>query len=160
MIQSSLKGKSQDWSQMLAFMLFCVAKETTWKLFSTLVLPRTTGIYRNITAHNFYLLADFPALLQQVRISSWPKEKPGSWFSEFKRGKLVCYYRTMKWFTLNFVHEAQITYLLTLSLTISITLKQDPVCPWVLPISCPYTTLEKSTIFLSTVNGNRLNLPK
>lgn len=26
-----------------------------------------------------------------VRISSWPKEKPGSWFSEFKRGKLLSY---------------------------------------------------------------------
>lgn len=25
----------------------------------------------------------------QVRISSWPKEIPGSWFSEFKRGKIV-----------------------------------------------------------------------
>lgn len=25
----------------------------------------------------------------QVRISSWPKETPGSWFSEFKRGKMV-----------------------------------------------------------------------
>uniref|UniRef100_A0A3B3S7L4 Fibrillar collagen NC1 domain-containing protein n=1 Tax=Paramormyrops kingsleyae TaxID=1676925 RepID=A0A3B3S7L4_9TELE len=29
--------------------------------------------------------------LQQVRISSWPKEVPGSWFSEFKRGKLLSY---------------------------------------------------------------------
>lgn len=28
-------------------------------------------------------------LTTQVRISSWPKENPGSWFSEFKRGKLV-----------------------------------------------------------------------
>lgn len=26
-----------------------------------------------------------------VRISSWPKEKPGSWYSEFKRGKLLSY---------------------------------------------------------------------
>lgn len=25
----------------------------------------------------------------QARITSWPKETPGSWFSEFKRGKLV-----------------------------------------------------------------------
>lgn len=25
----------------------------------------------------------------QVRLSSWPKETPGSWFSEFKRGKMV-----------------------------------------------------------------------
>lgn len=25
----------------------------------------------------------------QARITSWPKENPGSWFSEFKRGKLV-----------------------------------------------------------------------
>lgn len=25
----------------------------------------------------------------QVRISNWPKESPGSWFSEFKRGKIV-----------------------------------------------------------------------
>uniref|UniRef100_A0A4W5Q0A1 Fibrillar collagen NC1 domain-containing protein n=2 Tax=Hucho hucho TaxID=62062 RepID=A0A4W5Q0A1_9TELE len=24
-----------------------------------------------------------------VRISNWPKEAPGSWFSEFKRGKIV-----------------------------------------------------------------------
>lgn len=31
-----------------------------------------------------------PALLRvQARITSWPKENPGSWFSEFKRGKLV-----------------------------------------------------------------------
>lgn len=27
----------------------------------------------------------------QVRISSWPKEVPGSWFSEFKRGKIVSF---------------------------------------------------------------------
>lgn len=27
----------------------------------------------------------------QVRISSWPKENPGSWFSEFKRGKMVSF---------------------------------------------------------------------
>uniref|UniRef100_A0A8C2A0Y3 Collagen, type XI, alpha 1a n=1 Tax=Cyprinus carpio TaxID=7962 RepID=A0A8C2A0Y3_CYPCA len=26
-----------------------------------------------------------------VRISSWPKEAPGSWFSEFKRGKILSY---------------------------------------------------------------------
>ncbi|XP_016534389.1 collagen alpha-1(XI) chain-like [Poecilia formosa] len=26
-----------------------------------------------------------------VRISSWPKETPGSWFSEFKRGKIFSY---------------------------------------------------------------------
>lgn len=26
-----------------------------------------------------------------VRISSWPKEVPGSWFSEFKRGKIFSY---------------------------------------------------------------------
>uniref|UniRef100_A0A3B3CDX8 Fibrillar collagen NC1 domain-containing protein n=1 Tax=Oryzias melastigma TaxID=30732 RepID=A0A3B3CDX8_ORYME len=26
-----------------------------------------------------------------VRISSWPKELPGSWFSEFKRGKILNY---------------------------------------------------------------------
>lgn len=25
----------------------------------------------------------------KVRLSSWPKEVPGSWFSEFKRGKIV-----------------------------------------------------------------------
>lgn len=31
-----------------------------------------------------------PALLRaQARLTSWPKENPGSWFSEFKRGKLV-----------------------------------------------------------------------
>ena len=28
-------------------------------------------------------------LFSQVRISSWPKEVPGTWFSEFKRGKIV-----------------------------------------------------------------------
>lgn len=27
--------------------------------------------------------------LLQARISNWPKESPGSWFSEFKRGKIV-----------------------------------------------------------------------
>lgn len=32
-----------------------------------------------------FCLVCFP----QVRISSWPKEVPGSWFSEFKRGKIV-----------------------------------------------------------------------
>lgn len=26
-----------------------------------------------------------------VRISNWPKESPGSWFSEFKRGKILSY---------------------------------------------------------------------
>uniref|UniRef100_H2RSX7 Collagen, type XI, alpha 1a n=1 Tax=Takifugu rubripes TaxID=31033 RepID=H2RSX7_TAKRU len=29
--------------------------------------------------------------LNAVRISSWPKENPGSWFSEFKRGKMFSY---------------------------------------------------------------------
>lgn len=39
----------------------------------------------------------------QVRISSWPKENPGSWFSEFKRGKLVSGYCNTELFT-NEVH--------------------------------------------------------
>lgn len=39
----------------------------------------------------------------QVRISSWPKENPGSWFSEFKRGKLVSDYYNTELFT-NEVH--------------------------------------------------------
>uniref|UniRef100_G1TNT5 Fibrillar collagen NC1 domain-containing protein n=1 Tax=Oryctolagus cuniculus TaxID=9986 RepID=G1TNT5_RABIT len=32
-----------------------------------------------------------PPLLVQARITAWPKENPGSWFSEFKRGKLLSY---------------------------------------------------------------------
>lgn len=35
------------------------------------------------------------SLLNKVRISSWPKEIPGSWFSEFKRGKLVCHFHVL-----------------------------------------------------------------
>lgn len=38
-----------------------------------------------MSAINVLFLVCFP----QVRISSWPKEIPGSWFSEFKRGKIV-----------------------------------------------------------------------
>lgn len=37
-------------------------------------------------------LAVFPSSVDpcpQARLTSWVKENPGSWFSEFKRGKLV-----------------------------------------------------------------------
>ncbi len=47
----------------------------------------------------FFNTAVFPPLLfllclsvdpcPQARLTSWVKENPGSWFSEFKRGKLV-----------------------------------------------------------------------
>lgn len=111
MTQSSLSGKSQDLSQMLLFMSFFVVQDRLFQnLFGILVLLKITDMYINNTVHNFYLLSNFPVPLQQVRLSSWPKEKPGSWFSEFKRGKLVCYYPNMKWFILNFINEAQIMY--------------------------------------------------
>uniref|UniRef100_A0A8C7KKI6 Fibrillar collagen NC1 domain-containing protein n=1 Tax=Oncorhynchus kisutch TaxID=8019 RepID=A0A8C7KKI6_ONCKI len=42
-----------------------------------------------------------------VRISSWPKEIPGSWFSEFKRGKLLSYVDAAG----NTINEVQMTFL-------------------------------------------------
>uniref|UniRef100_A0A4X2JRW1 Collagen type XI alpha 1 chain n=1 Tax=Vombatus ursinus TaxID=29139 RepID=A0A4X2JRW1_VOMUR len=46
-----------------------------------------------------------------VRISSWPKEKPGSWFSEFKRGKLLSYLDVEG----NSINMVQMTFLKLLS---------------------------------------------
>uniref|UniRef100_A0A8C8GRQ4 Collagen, type XI, alpha 1a n=1 Tax=Oncorhynchus tshawytscha TaxID=74940 RepID=A0A8C8GRQ4_ONCTS len=42
-----------------------------------------------------------------VRISSWPKEIPGSWFREFKRGKLLSYVDAAG----NTINEVQMTFL-------------------------------------------------
>uniref|UniRef100_A0A8B9TN32 Fibrillar collagen NC1 domain-containing protein n=1 Tax=Anas platyrhynchos TaxID=8839 RepID=A0A8B9TN32_ANAPL len=46
-----------------------------------------------------------------VRISSWPKENPGSWFSEFKRGKLLSYLDVEG----NSINMVQMTFLKLLS---------------------------------------------
>lgn len=46
-----------------------------------------------------------------VRISSWPKEIPGSWFSEFKRGKLLSYVDVEG----NNINQVQMTFLRLLS---------------------------------------------
>ncbi|MEE6523467.1 hypothetical protein FKM82_022389, partial [Ascaphus truei] len=46
-----------------------------------------------------------------VRISSWPKESPGSWFSEFKRGKLLSYVDIEG----NAINQVQMTFLKLLS---------------------------------------------
>ncbi|KAK0134735.1 Collagen alpha-1(XI) chain [Merluccius polli] len=42
-----------------------------------------------------------------VRISSWPKEIPGSWFSEFKRGKILSYVDSEG----SSINEVQMTFL-------------------------------------------------
>jgi len=42
-----------------------------------------------------------------VRISSWPKEVPGSWFSEFKRGKILSYVDSEG----NSINSVQMTFL-------------------------------------------------
>lgn len=76
-------------------------------------------VYKNaVYTVNFHLLTNFSIPLQQVRISSWPKEKPGSWFSEFKRGKLVCYYLNMKWFFTDSGSEVLIMYFWTLTVKV------------------------------------------
>uniref|UniRef100_A0A8D2IYV9 Fibrillar collagen NC1 domain-containing protein n=1 Tax=Varanus komodoensis TaxID=61221 RepID=A0A8D2IYV9_VARKO len=46
-----------------------------------------------------------------VRISSWPKENPGTWFSEFKRGKLLSYVDAEG----NSINTVQMTFLRLLS---------------------------------------------
>uniref|UniRef100_A0A8C8R7Y8 Fibrillar collagen NC1 domain-containing protein n=1 Tax=Pelusios castaneus TaxID=367368 RepID=A0A8C8R7Y8_9SAUR len=46
-----------------------------------------------------------------VRISSWPKENPGTWFSEFKRGKLLSYLDVEG----NSINMVQMTFLKLLS---------------------------------------------
>uniref|UniRef100_A0A452GS78 Fibrillar collagen NC1 domain-containing protein n=1 Tax=Gopherus agassizii TaxID=38772 RepID=A0A452GS78_9SAUR len=46
-----------------------------------------------------------------VRISSWPKENPGAWFSEFKRGKLLSYVDVEG----NSINMVQMTFLKLLS---------------------------------------------
>uniref|UniRef100_A0A8C5ASX7 Collagen, type XI, alpha 1a n=1 Tax=Gadus morhua TaxID=8049 RepID=A0A8C5ASX7_GADMO len=42
-----------------------------------------------------------------VKISSWPKENPGSWFSEFKRGKILSYVDSEG----SSINEVQMTFL-------------------------------------------------
>ncbi|CAL8324019.1 unnamed protein product, partial [Boreogadus saida] len=42
-----------------------------------------------------------------VKISSWPKENPGSWFSEFKRGQMLSYVDSEG----SSIHEVQMTFL-------------------------------------------------
>lgn len=42
-----------------------------------------------------------------VRLSSWPKEAPGSWFSEFKRGKILSYVDAEG----NTINQVQMTFL-------------------------------------------------
>uniref|UniRef100_A0AAQ4NW57 Collagen, type XI, alpha 1b n=1 Tax=Gasterosteus aculeatus aculeatus TaxID=481459 RepID=A0AAQ4NW57_GASAC len=46
-----------------------------------------------------------------VRISNWPKELPGSWFSEFKRGKILNYVDMAE----NTINTVQMTFLKLLS---------------------------------------------
>uniref|UniRef100_A0A3Q1EYJ9 Collagen, type XI, alpha 1b n=1 Tax=Acanthochromis polyacanthus TaxID=80966 RepID=A0A3Q1EYJ9_9TELE len=46
-----------------------------------------------------------------VRISNWPKESPGSWFSEFKRGKILNYVDAAE----NTINTVQMTFLKLLS---------------------------------------------
>uniref|UniRef100_A0AAY4AWV7 Fibrillar collagen NC1 domain-containing protein n=1 Tax=Denticeps clupeoides TaxID=299321 RepID=A0AAY4AWV7_9TELE len=46
-----------------------------------------------------------------VRMSSWPKEYPGSWFSEFKRGKILSYVDLDD----NTINSVQMTFLKLLS---------------------------------------------
>lgn len=46
-----------------------------------------------------------------VRLSSWPKEAPGSWFSEFKRGKILSYVDLDD----NAINMVQMTFLKLLS---------------------------------------------
>lgn len=46
-----------------------------------------------------------------VRISNWPKESPGSWFSEFKRGKILNYVDLSE----NEITSVQMTFLKLLS---------------------------------------------
>ncbi|KAG7229043.1 hypothetical protein INR49_013162 [Caranx melampygus] len=46
-----------------------------------------------------------------VRISNWPKESPGSWFSEFKRGKILNYVDVGE----NTINMVQMTFLKLLS---------------------------------------------
>lgn len=46
-----------------------------------------------------------------VRISNWPKETPGAWFSEFKRGKILSYVDG----TENTISPVQMTFLKLLS---------------------------------------------
>uniref|UniRef100_A0A668AWH1 Collagen, type XI, alpha 1b n=1 Tax=Myripristis murdjan TaxID=586833 RepID=A0A668AWH1_9TELE len=46
-----------------------------------------------------------------VRISNWPKEAPGSWFSEFKRGKILNYVDMSD----NTINTVQMTFLKLLS---------------------------------------------
>lgn len=46
-----------------------------------------------------------------VRISNWPKEAPGSWFSEFKRGKILNYVDMEE----NTIQTVQMTFLKLLS---------------------------------------------
>uniref|UniRef100_A0A8C3B512 Collagen, type XI, alpha 1b n=1 Tax=Cyclopterus lumpus TaxID=8103 RepID=A0A8C3B512_CYCLU len=46
-----------------------------------------------------------------VRISNWPKESPGSWFSEFKRGKILSYVDMAE----NTINTVQMTFLKLLS---------------------------------------------
>ncbi|KAG7270504.1 hypothetical protein CRUP_005053 [Coryphaenoides rupestris] len=46
-----------------------------------------------------------------VRISNWPKESPGSWFSEFKRGKILNYVDMSE----NTITTVQMTFLKLLS---------------------------------------------
>ncbi|KAM9427058.1 collagen alpha-1(XI) chain-like [Salvelinus alpinus] len=48
-----------------------------------------------------------------VRISNWPKEAPGSWFSEFKRGKILNYVDMEE----NTIQTVQMTFLKLLSST-------------------------------------------
>uniref|UniRef100_A0A669B1Z5 Collagen, type XI, alpha 1b n=1 Tax=Oreochromis niloticus TaxID=8128 RepID=A0A669B1Z5_ORENI len=46
-----------------------------------------------------------------ARISNWPKESPGSWFSEFKRGKILSYVDAAD----NTINPVQMTFLKLLS---------------------------------------------
>uniref|UniRef100_A0A673LPY7 Collagen, type XI, alpha 1b n=1 Tax=Sinocyclocheilus rhinocerous TaxID=307959 RepID=A0A673LPY7_9TELE len=46
-----------------------------------------------------------------VRISNWPKESPGSWFSEFKRGKILSYVDVEE----SSINSVQMTFLKLLS---------------------------------------------
>uniref|UniRef100_A0A8C5GAX9 Fibrillar collagen NC1 domain-containing protein n=1 Tax=Gouania willdenowi TaxID=441366 RepID=A0A8C5GAX9_GOUWI len=57
------------------------------------------------------VLSNFGSILITARLTSWVKENPGSWFSEFKRGKLLTYVDAEG----NLIDVVQMTFLRLLS---------------------------------------------
>lgn len=83
--------QSSNFSERDVHFIPVVGTDAVWKIawfnFISFSAEASWLFIQNYSHSKFFLR--FLCVVFKVRLSSWPKEVPGSWFSEFKRGKIV-----------------------------------------------------------------------